>query len=47
MKGSFDVVIVGDRIGGCALATTLACGGVAVAVLERDPEPVDRVHCLL
>ena len=44
MTGPFDVVIVGGGIGGCALATTLARGGLAVAVLERDPEPVDRVH---
>ena len=41
---SFDVVIVGGGIGGCALATTLARGGLAVAVLERDAEPVDRVR---
>jgi len=41
---SYDVVIVGGGIAGCALATTLARGGLAVGVLERDPEPVDRVR---
>ena len=39
-----DVVIVGGGIAGCALATTLARAGLAVSVLERDPEPVDRVR---
>ena len=41
---SFDVIIVGGGIAGCALATTLARSGLAVAVLERDAEPVDRVR---
>ena len=41
---SWDVIIVGGGIAGCALATTLARAGLAVAVLERDPEPVDRVR---
>lgn len=41
---SYDVVIVGGGIAGCSLATTLARGGLAVSVLERDPQPVDRVR---
>ena len=41
---SYDVIIIGGGIAGCALATTLARGGLAVGVLERDPEPVDRVR---
>ena len=41
---SYDVIIIGGGIAGCALATTLARSGLAVGVLERDPEPVDRVR---
>ena len=44
MSETCDVVIVGGGIAGCALATVLARGGVAVAVLERDLVPVDRVR---
>ena len=44
MSGMHDVVIVGGGIAGGALAAVLARGGVAVAVLERDPVPVDRVR---
>jgi 2-polyprenyl-6-methoxyphenol hydroxylase-like FAD-dependent oxidoreductase len=44
MRGAFDVVVVGGGIAGSALATTLARGGLAVAVLERDVQPVDRVR---
>jgi 2-polyprenyl-6-methoxyphenol hydroxylase-like FAD-dependent oxidoreductase len=39
-----EVAIVGGGIGGGALATVLAREGLSVAVLERDPEPVDRVR---
>jgi 2-polyprenyl-6-methoxyphenol hydroxylase-like FAD-dependent oxidoreductase len=39
-----DIVIVGGGIGGGALATVLARHGLTVAVLERDPHPVDRVR---
>lgn len=39
-----EVVIVGAGIAGSALATVLAWRGIAVAVLERDIEPVDRVR---
>jgi 2-polyprenyl-6-methoxyphenol hydroxylase-like FAD-dependent oxidoreductase len=44
MTGAFDVVVVGGGIAGSALATTLARGGLGVAVLERDLQPVDRVR---
>jgi 2-polyprenyl-6-methoxyphenol hydroxylase-like FAD-dependent oxidoreductase len=44
MRGPFDVVVVGGGIAGSALATTLARGGLAVGVLERDLQPVDRVR---
>ena len=43
MSGTYDVVMVGGGIGGGALAAVLARGGVTVAVLERDPVPIDRV----
>ena len=39
-----DVLIVGGGIAGSALAIVLARSGLAVGVLERDPEPVDRVR---
>jgi 2-polyprenyl-6-methoxyphenol hydroxylase-like FAD-dependent oxidoreductase len=39
-----DVVIVGSGIGGGALATTLAAGGMEVLVLERQPEYRDHVR---
>src|SRR5690349_13588103 len=44
MSEAIDVVVVGGGIAGSALAATLARGGLAVAVLERDVEPVDRVR---
>jgi len=44
MSEAYDVVIVGGGIAGSALATVLARKGTAVAVLERDPEPTDRVR---
>ena len=44
MSELYDVVIVGGGIAGGALAAVLARGGVAVAVLERDPVPIDRVR---
>jgi 2-polyprenyl-6-methoxyphenol hydroxylase-like FAD-dependent oxidoreductase len=44
MSETYDVVIVGGGIAGGALAAVLARGGVAVAVLERDPVPIDRVR---
>jgi 2-polyprenyl-6-methoxyphenol hydroxylase-like FAD-dependent oxidoreductase len=44
MSEAYDIVIVGGGIAGGALAATLARGGVSVAVLERDREPVDRVR---
>jgi len=40
----YDIIIVGGGIAGGALATVLARSGVAVAVLERDRVPVDRVR---
>ena len=43
MSGTYDVVMIGGGIGGGALAAVLARGGVTVAVLERDPVPIDRV----
>jgi len=44
MSEARDVVIVGGGIAGSALATVLAREGIAVAVLERDLAPVDRVR---
>ena len=44
MSETHDVVIVGGGIAGSALATVLARKGVAVAVLERDLAPVDKVR---
>jgi 2-polyprenyl-6-methoxyphenol hydroxylase-like FAD-dependent oxidoreductase len=44
MPDSFDVVIVGGGIAGSALAAVLAREGIAVAVLERDLAPIDRVR---
>jgi 2-polyprenyl-6-methoxyphenol hydroxylase-like FAD-dependent oxidoreductase len=44
MPNAYDVVIVGGGIAGSALANVLAREGVAVAVLERDLAPVDRVR---
>jgi 2-polyprenyl-6-methoxyphenol hydroxylase-like FAD-dependent oxidoreductase len=44
MSEAYDVVIVGGGIAGGALATVLARGGIAVAVLERDPVPIDKVR---
>jgi NADPH-dependent 2,4-dienoyl-CoA reductase/sulfur reductase-like enzyme len=43
MSATYDIVIAGGGIAGGALAAVLARGGVAVAVLERDPVPIDRV----
>ncbi len=44
MSETHDVVIVGGGIAGGALATVLARSGIAVAVLERDLVPLDRVR---
>jgi 2-polyprenyl-6-methoxyphenol hydroxylase-like FAD-dependent oxidoreductase len=44
MPEAHDVVIVGGGMAGSALATVLARQGIAVAVLERDLAPVDRVR---
>lgn len=40
----YDVLIVGGGIAGSALSIVLARNGLSVGVLERDPEPVDRVR---
>lgn len=39
----FDVVIVGGRIAGCAMAIHLARAGLSVAVVERDAVPTDTL----
>ena len=39
-----DVVVVGAGIGGSALATALARGGLSVLVLEQETEYRDRVR---
>jgi 2-polyprenyl-6-methoxyphenol hydroxylase-like FAD-dependent oxidoreductase len=39
-----EIAIVGGGIGGAALATALARGGLSVAVLERDVHHIDRVR---
>jgi 2-polyprenyl-6-methoxyphenol hydroxylase-like FAD-dependent oxidoreductase len=44
MSEAYDVVIVGGGIAGSALATVLARKGIAVAVLERDLAPADKVR---
>ena len=44
MSETYDVVIVGGGIAGGALATVLARGGVAAAILERDSMPIDKVR---
>lgn len=38
------IAIVGGGVGGAALATVLARGGISVAVLERDLRHIDRVR---
>jgi 2-polyprenyl-6-methoxyphenol hydroxylase-like FAD-dependent oxidoreductase len=38
-SGSYDAVIVGGSLAGCAAATLLARGGARVAVLEKQPDP--------
>jgi 2-polyprenyl-6-methoxyphenol hydroxylase-like FAD-dependent oxidoreductase len=38
-SGSYDAVIVGGSLAGCAAATLLAREGARVAVLERQPDP--------
>jgi len=43
-NSDFDVIIVGGGIAGSSLAIVLARNGLAVGVLERDPQPVDRVR---
>ena len=40
----FDIIIVGGGIAGSSLAIVLARNGLAIGVLERDPQPVDRVR---
>jgi 2-polyprenyl-6-methoxyphenol hydroxylase-like FAD-dependent oxidoreductase len=44
MSQAHDVVIVGGGIAGGALATVLARQGIAVAVLERELAPTDKVR---
>src|SRR6266404_2942894 len=44
MSEAYDVVNVGGGIAGSALATVLARKGIAVAVLERDLAPADKVR---
>ena len=44
MSETYDVVVVGGGIAGGALAAVLARRGIAVAVLERDPMPIDKVQ---
>jgi 2-polyprenyl-6-methoxyphenol hydroxylase-like FAD-dependent oxidoreductase len=44
MSEAYDVVVVGGGIAGGALATVLARSGIAVAVLERDIVPTDKVR---
>lgn len=44
MSEAYDVVIVGGGIAGSALATILARRGIAIAVLERDLAPADKVR---
>ena len=39
-----EIAIVGGGIGGAALATVLARGGLTVALLERDAHHIDRVR---
>ena len=41
---TFDVIIVGGGIAGCALGANLARAGLTVEILERDIEYVDRVR---
>ena len=38
-KQSFDAVIVGGSLAGCAAATMLGRAGARVAVLEKSPDP--------
>ncbi len=44
----YDVVIVGGRVAGCALAARLATAGLTVAVFDRDnlPAPTLSTHIL-
>jgi flavin-dependent dehydrogenase len=42
-KNGFDVVVVGARCAGAALATFLARSGARVLVVDRDPLPSDQV----
>lgn len=44
MSEAYDVAVVGGGIAGSALATVLARKGIAVAVLERDLAPADKVR---
>lgn len=39
----FDVVIVGGRVAGCAMAIRLARSGLSVALIERDPVPSETL----
>src|ERR1700733_10852306 len=38
-KKSYDAVIVGGSLAGCAAATLLGRAGARVAVLEKSPDP--------